>query len=119
MTTRALPTYTGPQCPKCGVALADTLIVTSTITCVACQTAFEATAFDPPQPPLRLAQSIDGAGPEGATACGTHPGNVAVTSCQRCGLLICSLCEMTISAGTYCPSCFDHVRAEGVLPEVT
>lgn len=52
--------------------------------------------------------------PEGvAAACANHAGNAAVTSCSRCGLFICALCEMNVGDGAYCPSCFDHLRNEG------
>lgn len=113
------PVYSGPQCPRCGVTLAEDVIRTGTITCLTCTREFTATAFQPPRRTPRLAQAVVGAGPEGANACATHPGNAAVTSCGRCGLFICSLCEMNVGSGAFCPACFDRVRAEGTLPDVT
>lgn len=110
--------YDGPQCPFCEVTLPEEKLHTGAVTCDSCRNTFEATAFQPPQRPMRLAQTVVGAGPEGANACSTHPGNAAVTSCDRCGLFICSLCEMSVGTGTFCPACFDRVRAEGMLPEV-
>ena len=110
--------YHVPQCPFCDATLPAEKLHTGMVTCDACRNTFEATAFEPPQRPMQLAQTVIGAGPEGANACSTHPGNAAVTSCDRCGLFICSLCEMNVGSGTYCPACFDRVRAEGMLPEV-
>lgn len=115
---RVVPAYRGPECPRCAMPLGDSQRQSGTITCRACGKEFEATAFEPPVRPARQAQTVDGAGPDGATACATHSGNAAVTSCSRCGLFICSLCEMTIATGTYCPSCFDRIRTEGTQPEV-
>lgn len=110
--------YTGPQCPFCEAALPDEKLRTGLIACDACHNTFEGTAFQPPLRPAPVAQTVAGAGPEGANACSTHAGNAAVTSCDRCGLFICSLCEMSVGAGSFCPACFDRIRAEGMLPEV-
>jgi hypothetical protein len=53
--------------------------------------------------------------PEGANLCANHARNAAVTSCQRCGLFICSLCEMNVGSGSYCPACFSKLHTEGAL----
>jgi len=110
--------YEGPECPRCGHLLGDDVRRTGTITCPYCQNPFEATAFNPPQRRLRVVEVVQ-SGPEGANACANHARNTAVTSCQRCGLFICSLCEMNLGTGSYCPSCFDRVRAEGTLSAAT
>jgi hypothetical protein len=120
MATAAKKTgpYEGPECPRCGHLLGDDVRRTGTITCPYCQDPFEATAFNPPQRRLRVVEVVQ-SGPEGANACANHTRNTAVTSCQRCGLFICSLCEMNLGTGSYCPSCFDRVRAEGTLSAAT
>jgi hypothetical protein len=115
---RVVPAYRGPQCPRCDAVLPSDAISSGTITCPSCGVPFEATAFQPPVRPERRAMAIAGAGPDGGNACATHPLNAATTSCQRCGLFICTLCEMSISAGTFCPNCFDRIREEGTVPEV-
>ena len=107
--------YYGPQCPRCGVTIALESLRTGTMICDYCQRPFEATAFQPPQRRQVTTEVVGAAGPEGANACANHVRNAAVTSCLRCGLFICSLCDMNIGAGSYCPSCFDRVRAEGTV----
>jgi len=108
------PVPIGPQCPHCRVALTRDWVHSGSIVCPYCSRMFLAEAFQPPQrkaPAAEVVQSF----PEGANSCANHPANAAVTSCQRCGLLICTLCDMNIGEGPYCPSCFDRVRAEGDL----
>jgi hypothetical protein len=110
--------YSGPQCPYCDATLPPEQLRTGPLACDHCRRAFEATAFVPPERPPRLTQTVIGSGPEGANACSAHPGNAAVTGCGRCGLFICTLCEMNVGSGSYCPACFERIRAEGMLPEV-
>lgn len=107
----AIPT----RCPRCNNALARETIRHGLNTCSYCQEDFAATLFDPPQrlaPPLIELAAV---GPDGAGACANHARNAAVTSCIRCGLFICSLCEMKLTEGSFCPACFDRVREEGAL----
>ncbi|HEX7153640.1 MAG TPA: hypothetical protein VF618_19280 [Thermoanaerobaculia bacterium] len=104
--------YSGPECPFCHARLGAELNATGTTTCSSCATTFYATLFDPPQRKLRVAE-VAAAGPQGASACANHARNAAVTSCDRCGLFICSLCEMNTGGGSYCPACFDRLRTEG------
>jgi hypothetical protein len=112
--TAAAPVTIGAQCPHCHLALTGDWIRSGAIVCPYCSRPFHADAFQPPQRKVRAVAVIE-AFPEGANACANHAGNAAVTSCQRCGLFICSLCDMNIGEGSYCPSCFDRVRAEGEL----
>jgi uncharacterized paraquat-inducible protein A len=107
--------YHGPQCPHCDITLSGELLRTGTIDCPNCTKSFEATAFQPPERRV-VAPEFVGAGPEAGSACANHARNAAVASCQRCGLFICSLCEMNVGTGSYCPACFDRVRAEGSFP---
>ncbi len=104
----------GPHCPHCNVALTNDWVHSGTIICPYCSRMFLAEAFQPPQRKPRAVAVVESF-PEGANACANHPGNAAVTSCQRCGLFICSLCDMNLGDGSYCPSCFDRIRAEGEL----
>jgi hypothetical protein len=107
--------YTGPQCPRCGVALTADWIRTGAIVCPYCGRGFEATAFTPPQRQQAVTAEVVTGGPEGANACANHARNAATASCQRCGLFICALCDMNVGAGSYCPSCFERIRSEGTL----
>lgn len=107
--------YTGPQCPLCSTPIDPATIRTGLTECAYCNGAFEATPF---QAVVRAHGAVAAVTetPEGvAAACANHARNAAVTSCQRCGLFICSLCDMNIGQGSYCPSCFDRVRNEGAL----
>jgi ribosomal protein L37AE/L43A len=107
--------YDGPCCPYCAAKLMADWIRTGVIVCPDCKKGFEATAFNPVTPKLRVAE-VATSGPEGANACANHARNAAVTSCTRCGLFICSLCEMDLGDASYCPSCFDRMRTDGALP---
>jgi ribosomal protein L37AE/L43A len=110
-----VPSYTGPQCPRCRVALTSDWIRSGAITCPFCGRAFEATAFSPPPRKQVATTEVVTVGPEGANACANHARNAATASCQRCGLFICGLCDMNVGSGSYCPSCFERVRTEGTL----
>lgn len=110
-----VPSYTGPQCPRCGVALTSDWIRSGAIICPFCSRAFEATAFSPPTRKQTATTEVVTVGPEGANSCANHARNAATASCQRCGLFICGLCDMNVGSGSYCPSCFDRVRSEGSL----
>ncbi len=110
--------YVGPQCPRCGITLNAATLRSGTLICDYCNRPFEATVFQPPQRRQQFTEVVGAAGPEGANACANHARNAAVTSCQRCGLFICSLCDMNMGTGSYCPSCFDRVRSEGTLKPV-
>src|SRR5437762_5835188 len=113
--TRTVPSpYEGPACPRCNSRLTADWIVTGTVTCPDCSKDFEAVAFHP-APEKSQIMEIAAAGPEAANACANHTRNAAVTSCLRCGLFICALCEMNVGSGSYCPSCFDRLRVEGTL----
>lgn len=107
--------YTGPQCPLCSAPLDLGTIRPGLMQCSSCRGSFEATPFRAVEPRHDAVQAVT-ATPDGvAAACANHARNAAVTSCQRCGLFICALCEMNIGNGAYCPSCFDRIRTEGAL----
>jgi ribosomal protein L37AE/L43A len=110
--------YEGPECPRCAALLGDDSRRTGSIICPTCGSTFEATAFNPSARRMRIVE-VAQSGPEGANACANHERNSAVTSCQRCGLYICSLCDMNVGSGSYCPTCFDRVRTEGSLSAAT
>lgn len=112
--TADAPVLVGPQCPHCNAGLTADWVRTGTIVCPVCSRPFAATAFDPPVRAPRVVAVVE-AFPEGANACANHPGNAAVTSCQRCGLLVCTLCDLNLGDGPLCPACFDRTRAEGAL----
>lgn len=85
--------------------------------CPGCSRIFEATPFQPIDYRHDAVQVVTQT-PDGvAAACANHARNAAVTSCQRCGLFVCALCEMNVGEGSYCPSCFDRVRTQGTLQE--
>src|ERR1043166_2967200 len=105
------PAYAGPQCPRCRAALSEELHDGANV-CLTCLGDFEARVFHPPQrsaPVLQLAQG----GPGGAVSCANHARNAAVAACDRCGLLICSLCQLEVESGKLCPSCFERLSEAG------
>jgi uncharacterized paraquat-inducible protein A len=110
-----VPSYSGPQCPRCGGTLISHWIRSGAVDCPYCGRAFEATAFNPPQRKQVATAEVISVGPEGANACANHARNAAIASCQRCGLFICGLCDMNVGTGSYCPACFERVRTEGTL----
>jgi hypothetical protein len=107
--------YDGPRCPRCDAKLTKDWIRTGTVECPDCRGTFEATAFEPLSPVIRIAP-VAGTGIEESNVCANHARNTATTNCSRCGLFICALCDMNVGSGSLCPSCFDRVRAEGSLP---
>lgn len=112
MATARVISYVGPACPRCNAPLALESITVGEDICPRCQGFFSATVFQAPQRVTRVLQ-VAQAGPESAGSCANHPRNVAVTNCGRCGLLICSLCELDLHGERYCPSCFDRLTQNG------
>ena len=104
----------GPQCPFCSAPLDATTLRAGAIRCPNCAKPFEATPFQPREARHQAVQVVTET-PDGvAAACANHAGNAAVTSCQRCGLFICALCDMNTGQGSYCPSCFERVRNDAL-----
>lgn len=110
----ARPAYGGPSCPRCRAVLAPEVLHDGAVTCPNCGGTFEARVFHPPQRSARVLQLAQ-AGPEGAVSCANHPRNAAVASCDRCGILICSLCQLDVESGVYCPACFERLAQEGAI----
>jgi hypothetical protein len=108
-------TYRGPSCPRCSAPLPDAWLKNGEIICPECAGEFEATLFNPVEPKKAEVVRVVEDAPEGANVCANHARNAAVTSCQRCGLFICSLCDMNVGAGSMCPSCFSRLHTEGAL----
>jgi uncharacterized paraquat-inducible protein A len=103
--------YGGPACPRCKKSLDVASLRDGEEVCPSCNVFFEARVFHPPQRTVHV--TLAGAGPQGSNPCANHPRNAAMSNCQRCGVFICSLCELDVSGTRYCPSCFDRVSQEG------
>ena len=101
------PAYAGPQCPRCRAPLPEEIHDGANV-CLVCLGDFEARVFQPPQRSARVLQLAQ-SGPEGAVSCANHARNAAVAACDRCGLLICSLCQLEVESGKLCPSCFERL----------
>jgi F0F1-type ATP synthase membrane subunit c/vacuolar-type H+-ATPase subunit K len=106
------PAYAGPHCPRCRAPLDDGGLQDGANVCLHCLGDFEARVFHPPQRSARVLQLAQ-SGPEGAISCANHARNAAVAACDRCGLLICSLCQLDVDGTKLCPSCFDRLAQEG------
>jgi hypothetical protein len=109
-----IATEIGARCPRCWKALPQS-IHSGPVTCPACNRGFEATVFAAPVAAPARVDEVVAIGPEGGSACANHARNAAVTSCQRCGLFICALCEMRLGSTALCPACFDRGRVDGTL----
>jgi hypothetical protein len=105
----------GASCPHCRGDLDHAHILSGRQFCPLCRHDFEATKFDPPRR-LTPTRALSEAGPEGATACGNHPGNAASANCERCGIFMCELCRIDSDSMVLCPACFERLGAEGALP---
>lgn len=116
MPTPRVTAYAGPACPRCNLPLALENLTLREEICPRCQGYFKATVFHPPQRIARVLQLAQ-SGPESAGSCANHPRNAAVTNCGRCGLFICSLCELELQGTKYCPSCFDRMTKDGGMEE--
>ena len=98
--------YSGPQCPSCLAPLDARTLRAGEIECKYCLTEFEATPFQPRERRHEAVRVVSET-PDGvAAACANHARNAAVTSCSRCGLFICALCDMNVGEGSFCPACF-------------
>lgn len=106
------PAYAGPQCPRCHAPFPEGWLHDGAMICPTCSGDFEARTFRPPQRSARIFQLAQ-SGPDGATSCANHARNAAVAACDRCGLLICSLCQLDVESGKLCPACFERVSDEG------
>jgi hypothetical protein len=109
-----LQAYRGPVCPRCNGPLDLESLRDGEDICPNCSGFFELRVFHPPKRVAHVA-AVD-TGVDTATPCANHPRNSAVANCQRCGVFICSLCELEIGGGRYCPACFDRLSQEGTLP---
>lgn len=107
--------YAGPQCPSCNAPLEQEAVRAGAMQCPYCRTEFEATPFQPRERHHAAVQIVTET-PDGvAAACANHARNAAVTSCLRCGLFICALCDMNVGEGSYCPSCFDRSHDQNAI----
>jgi hypothetical protein len=112
MTIRVTPGTFALSCPKCRKPLDLAALPPGENVCPHCSAPIDVMSFSAPKRPLHVAR-VSESGPDGSTACANHPRNVAVANCERCGLLICALCEMPLASARYCPACFERVTKEG------
>jgi len=115
MTGTAAAEVMSIRCPRCREPIEITSIPTmGEARCALCGRAFQAVRFEPPSRAAVVPQMVDGT-LDAAQPCANHPGNAAVTSCQRCGSFICALCRIDLDNRTLCPTCFERLSAEGSL----
>jgi len=106
--------YFGPSCPHCQAPLDLSRVMTGLQRCAVCARPFQAARFAAPARPVTVKALVESVG-EGGTACASHPGNASTSNCQRCGVFMCSLCEIDADEMKLCPACFDRLSAEGAL----
>src|SRR5258708_24129748 len=115
MALTRVSSYRGPACPRCRTPLALAEASAGPNNCPQCGGEFEARVFRPASRRLHVVQLAQ-SGPEAAGACANHPRNAAVSTCMRCGIFICSLCELDVDDAKYCPACFERLAQEGSIP---
>ena len=111
---RALAAYQGPSCPHCRAPLDLDGVVAGSQECPSCLRRFEAVRFQPAARRERVAE-VGAGGPEEAASCAAHRRNVAVASCERCGIFMCTLCRTECDGMTICAPCFERLAAQGAL----
>jgi ribosomal protein L37AE/L43A len=114
MVLARVSAYRGPACPRCGTPLELAQIASGVVTCRYCRRDYEARIFRPVSRSSSVLQ-LAHAGPEEAGACANHPRNAAVTTCGRCGIFICGLCQLEVDGFNYCPACFERLTQEGSI----
>jgi hypothetical protein len=114
MRRSAAADYEGPSCPHCQAPLDLSRLMTGMQSCASCTRPFQAARFAAPVKPAAVRTVEEMAGGAG-TACASHPGNASTSNCQRCGVFMCSLCEIDADEMKLCPACFDRLSAEGAL----
>jgi len=107
----AVRTYAGPTCPRCSAPLNTTVLHDGPYTCSYCRKTYDIRVFHPQSRSVAVPQ-LSQQGPDEGTPCAYHARNAAAAACERCGVFICSLCEMTTETGKFCPSCFDRLAQE-------
>ena len=106
--------FGGATCPRCRKDLDHARVLSGRHSCPHCGGSFEALRLSPPEPRVQV-QAVELSGPEGATACSSHRGNVAASNCGRCGVFMCELCQIDTDGQLLCPGCFDRLSSEGAL----
>jgi hypothetical protein len=109
-----------PGCLACGSALPPAAISALALErCLACGVTQRwelFPAFSAPGEASAPAEAIVAPGEE--AACAFHPGKRAAASCGRCGLFVCSLCELPLGEERICPRCLESGRASGKLKDL-
>jgi ribosomal protein L37AE/L43A len=106
--------YKGVACPRCDAPLAHSRITTGPQVCRRCGLRYRAARFDPSTPEV-VVTSVAESAPGESVSCANHEKNAAVAECGRCGSFICELCRIDTDGKTFCPACFDRLKAEGAL----
>jgi hypothetical protein len=104
-TTPAAPQV---KCPKCQVALPETVLNRQGLTpCPACGAPLEVEVF--PALFRRIAPGREGEAilVEGESSCFYHPQKKAVVPCQACGRFLCALCDCELKGKHFCPGCLE------------
>ena len=112
MTAQMSPAGHGTACPRCHGIIANDAVETGDILCPHCNRPFSLVTFTPPARSLYVVRAGE-EGPESAGSCANHPRNAAIGNCDRCGIVMCALCEMQLEGSHYCPLCFERVIRDG------
>ncbi|MBT8339471.1 MAG: hypothetical protein HKP58_07255, partial [Desulfatitalea sp.] len=101
-------------CPNCRQIQPTEDINTGRLTpCPHCRTVLRIDAFN-----ALLRRNADEAQPQvvfeqGQAECYYHPGKAAVTPCDGCGRLLCSLCQVELDGDNLCMTCLQAAKDKG------
>lgn len=101
-------------CPKCRLSLNPAAYPLGAFReCSNCGAALQIETFPALGRPIAPGQAGQSIVVESEAGCFYHPSKQAVIHCAACGRFLCSLCDLGLSDGHYCPTCVETGRRKG------
>jgi hypothetical protein len=106
-------------CLACGAPLGEAAVSALVLSpCGACGLAQRYELFPAWEAPPPSSSGGEAVVSAEEASCAFHPGKKAVVSCARCGLFVCSLCELEVSGERICPRCLETGVKKGKLKDL-